>query len=133
MGSDMAPDSWSHPEIVRALQRIEAGVGEVRADQKAAAAAAVSKELWDSAWLALGEWKSMVTTDVVNLDAALTRHIRDGDEAHQAIRAHIDERVAAERADRVSGQRWAIGLAVTGILGIIGTLIAIVNAAGLGA
>ena len=127
-GADVSPETWSHPEIVRALQRIEAGVGEVRADQKAATAATVSKELWDSAWISLGEWKSMIAKDVVNVDAALTRHVREGDDEHKAIRKHVDERLMAERADRVTGQRWALGLATTGILGIIGTLIAIVNA-----
>lgn len=125
--SEPTPEGWSTSEIVRALGRIEAAVSEVREDQKAQRTQYVAREVWDRAWEGLSEWKAMVVTDTVNLDASLTRHARDHTDEHTAIRNHIDERVAAERADRVSGQRWALGLGVTAVLGIIGTLLAIVN------
>ena len=127
---DITPDDWSHPEIVRALARIEKGVAEVRDDQKNQRSEYVAREVWDGAWTALADWKTMVVTDVVNLDASMTRHTRDHEQAHEAIRAHIDERVGAERADRVSGQRWAVGLGVTAVIGLIGALLSMLNGAG---
>jgi hypothetical protein len=127
MPTDPPIDDWSHPEIVRALRRIEAAVVEVRDDQKRQRSEYVSREVWDQAWTALTDWKSMVVTDVMNLDASLTRHSRDHTQEHEALRKHVDDRVAAERADRVSGQRWALSLAVTAVLGLIGTLLSILN------
>lgn len=124
---DPPADDWSHPEIVRALARIEKTVGEVRDDQKSQRSEYVAREVWDAAWAALTDWKTMVVTDAVNLDASLTRHARDHDQAHDALRSHIDERVRAERADRVSGQRWALSIGVTAILGLVGTLLSMLN------
>jgi hypothetical protein len=125
--SEPTTDDWSHPEIVRALGRIEQTITEVRDDQKKQRTEYVSREVWEQSWAGLADWKAMVVTDVVNLDASLTRHSRDHTQEHAEIRNHIDERVIAERADRVSGQRWALGIGITSILGLIGTLLTMMN------
>ena len=81
-------DSWSHPEIVRALQSMKTTLDEIRSDQKAQRSEFVPREVWDGAWRALDDWKSMVVTDVVNLDASLTRSTRDHSTEHAALRGH---------------------------------------------
>lgn len=126
MGDDMTPESYSQAEVVRTLRRIEDAVTEVSGRMRSEM---VPREVWEESWRALAEWKASVATDVVNLEAGLARSERDHKDAHSRIYDHVDKRVSAEATARVSGQRWAIGLATTAALGLVGTLLTILNMA----
>lgn len=114
----MSPDTWSQPEIVRSLQRIERGVTELRQELRSTRDEFVPREVWDQAWAGLTEWKTVVSTDVVNLQAEAARTRKD-----------IDERFAQERRDRLIGIRWGIGIGISGA----GLLFGIISQLGLGA
>ena len=115
MSVDVAPDTWTHPEMVRALQRIETSLDALRVEVAGKHREFVPREVWEQAWAGLNEWRSAVSTDVVNLEAEAAR-----------LRKELDDRLDAERTDRVAGNRWAVGLAITGA----GVLTAILNAVG---
>lgn len=124
----MSPDQqWSEPELARGILRIEVGMNEIRAELRSQRAELVPREVWDEAWRGMSEWKMTVATDIVNLEADAARRSREHDQEHVNIKEIIDARVRAERADRVSGQRWAIGIAATSILGLVGALISMMG------
>jgi seryl-tRNA synthetase len=112
-------DDLTNREIANALQEIKASIAELRVDQKGQRSEFVPREVWDEAWRGLTEWKSMIATDLVDVDASLTRHVREHDTAHSDIYKHVDARVDAERNARVSGQRWAIGVASSSVIGFL--------------
>ena len=120
----MTPESYSQAEVVRTLARIEDAVTDMSARMRSEY---VPREVWEESWRALAEWKASVATDVVNLEAAQARSERDHRDAHTRIYDHVEKRVEGERTARVSGQRWAIGLATTAALGLIGTLLTVLN------
>lgn len=123
----MAPDTYSQAELVRSVARIEEMLtemnGRLRSDY-------VPREAWEQAWAGLAEWKAQVAADIVNLEAGTARDRQAHEDAHRRLYDHVDKRVNAERADRVGGQRWAIGLGITSALGLIGTLLTVANMAG---
>lgn len=123
----MSPETYSQAELVRAMLEIKDTLnemnGRLRSDY-------VPREVWEASWAGLGEWKAQVVADVVNLEAEAARDRQAHDDAHRRLYDHVDRRVNAERADRIGGQRWAIGLGITTALGLIGTLLTVANMAG---
>ena len=104
----MTPDAqWTQAETVRTIQRIEAGMLEIRDELRLQRRELVSRELWE-------EWKGQVATDIVNLEAEQARIRKD---------------TRDELAEMRNAQRWAVGFALTAVIGVVGTII---NALGLG-
>ena len=114
----MSPESWSTPEMVRAITDIKTMLGEVRKELRDQRGEYLPREVYTSDrsgdQRSFADYKAEVAKDIVDLGAEQARIRKD-------IRAEVD----AIRA----GMRWGVALAVTGA----GVVAAIVNTMGLGA
>lgn len=118
----MSPESWTTPEMVRAISDIKRTLGEIRAELRDQRGEYLSREVYTSDRTgdqkSLADYKQQVAIDIVNLEAEQARVRKD-------IRAEVNEIRA--------GQRWAFGVAVTAIIGAISSVVAVINMVGLGA
>lgn len=110
----MTPDSWTTPEMVRAIGDIKRTLTEIRTELREQRGEYLPREVYASDQRSLAEYKADVAKDIVDLGAEQARIRKD-------VRAEVD----AIRA----GMRWGVALAVTGA----GVVAAIVNTVGLGA
>lgn len=107
--------TWTPPEMQRAIERIEAAVIRIELNS---AESYVRRDVYVADQRALDEWKRDLAMDVVNLEAEATRIRRDHNADIAAIR---------------TGQRWALGIAVSGVGVMVGMLAWVVDNIGLGA
>jgi len=103
---------WSNDDIVRALERMDDTLKEMRTDQRAANDRMVPRESWEMAMTSLKEWKGQVSAQVIDASADVGR-----------LRTEMDARFEKEAAKRTSAVRWAVGIAVPTILTVVGMVI----------
>lgn len=109
--TDMSPETWSQPELVRAVQRIERGQAETLTELRNQRLEYLHRDVYAADRASLEEYKRQVAADLVDLGAEQARI----------------------RKDMRDGQRFAITTA-TGIAGVAAAIVAtIINALGLGA
>lgn len=113
----MAPESWTQAEVVRALERIESAVGDVRTELRSQRAEFVPREVYEADQRNYVEFKQLAATDIVNLEASMSR-----------LRKETEDAFEAHRQERVVANRWVVGVVLTGTA----VLVSIINAMGLG-
>jgi TRAP-type uncharacterized transport system fused permease subunit len=109
--------TWSTPELVRAVRRIEETTQRI---EKRLSSEYVRQDVYQADARGLEEWKREVAVDVVNIEAEQAR-----------IRKEHRDDIDAFRI----GQRWAVGIALTAAAVVVagaGVLINVISAAGLG-
>lgn len=107
-------ETWSTPEMVRAITDIKRTLTEIRKELHDQRGEYLPREVYASDQRSLAEYKADVAKDVVDLGAEQARIRKD-------LRAEVD----AIRA----GMRWGLALTVTAA----GVVAAVVNTMGLGA
>lgn len=118
--------TWTQPEMVRAFGRMELAFKEL---QKSLTSDYVRRDVYEADQRGLDEWKRDAATDIVNLEAEAARSKRDTAAEVKAVREDHDKDITAIR----TGQRWALGVAVSGVGVMIGMLAWVVDNVGLGA
>ena len=93
-----AGTGWSPGELARGIERIEQGLAALRGQL-------VSRDVWE-------ESRNVVARELIDLGAEQTRLRRD-----------LDVKVATVEAARVVGNRWALSLAVTALIGVLALLL----------
>lgn len=112
--TDMSPDSWTQPEIVRAIQRIEKTQTETLAELRAQRAEYLHRDVYQADQKSLEAYKQQVAVDLVNVEAEQAR-------VRQDLRAEVDA---------IRGGMWRFaGLTVAAA----GVVVTVINALGLGA
>ena len=111
MGSDMAPDTWTTPELVRAVQRIERAQAETLAELRAQRADFLLNAVYTSDQKSLDDYKVEVAKDLIDLGAEQAR----------------------VRRDMASNLRWAIGTAIAAAGVSVAGMSFVMDVLGLGA